>query len=292
MLHLFERIRGFFNWPAPSCRICQPRDWLDREGWDTYWRAVIADHDAQTGKASPISREPFLNYYLPLMRERGNCRILFAGNGISLEPRALAHCGFDVTAADVSPSACDFVREFQLTAAQVGHFLPAFPEGPDPSGIDFQKYYPPSSLDRARKEHRPGGRLEVLAEDLLHWSPVQPFDFIYAERAIQWFSGEVQQELARRFFAWLSPGGMLVASTVHAPEELEQRLNAEFKAAGFLLHLEESTAWRRAQPQPPTEEGRELLRQEDEECVEAEKAQERVRLAAGEKLMVLWNSRS
>jgi hypothetical protein len=37
-----------------------------------------------------------------------------------------------------------------------------------------------------------------------------------------------------------------VVTLVHAPEELEQRLNADFKAAGFFIHLEETAAWQRA----------------------------------------------
>lgn len=290
MTRFFEAMRRLFGRPAP---LCQPRDWSDSEGWDSYWRAVIADDDTRIGKAGPFYRDPFLQCYLPLMRERGMRRILFAGNGISLEPQVLAHCGFHVTAVDVSPSACDFVREFQLTPAQLAPFLPDFPDSNDPARSPFPEYVSrTSNADRVRHEYRPGGRLEVLAEDLLRWSPARPFDVIYAERAVQGFSDETRRELARRFFAWLSPGGLLVASTVHAAKELEQRLNADFKAAGFLLHLEETGAWRLAQPWPPTEEGRERRSAEYTERAEAEKARERARLAAGDKLLVLWNSMS
>lgn len=289
MRPLFTSLRRLFG--EPLRLHCQPRDWSDGAGWDVYWRAVIKDDEARSGKAGHVWRDPFLQRYLPLLRARDSCRILFAGNGISLEPHVLAHCGFNVTAVDVSPAACDFVRDYQLTAAQVGHFLPTVPENTAPDFPDFPAY-PRSSLDRARDEHRPGGRLEVLAQDLLRWSPTQPFDVIYAEQALKGFSEEVRREMARRFFTWLSPGGILVASTIHAPDELQRRLKAEFKAAGFLLHLEETIAWRRAQPRPTTEEGRERLHQEYSERVEAEKAREYARLAAGEKLVDYWNSRS
>lgn len=293
MARLLESVRRLFSRVRLLFRpIRQPRDWSDAEGWDAYWRAVIADDYERGSNAGSLWRDPFIERYLAVMRERGMQRVLFAGNGISLEPHALAHCGFDVTAVDVSPAACDFVRKFQLTPPQLGHFLPAFRERMEPGGFRIWEHDPHASLDRVREEHRPGGCLELVAEDLLRWSPPSPFDVLYAERAVQGFSEEVRRELARRFFAWLSPGGIAVLTTVHAPGELERRLNAELKAAGFFVHLEETSAWYRAQPWPPTPEGRERLHREYTERSKAEEARERARLDAGEKQVVLWNSLS
>jgi hypothetical protein len=298
--------------PFPE-RIPQPRAWSDSEGWDAYWRAVIADEFERSDKAGALWRDPFVQQFLPLLRERGTCRLLFAGNGISLEPHVLAHCGFDVTAVEVSPAACAFVREYQLTPPQMGHFLPAYRPKTELGGLQINAYDPAASLDRVRDEHRPGGRLEVLAEDLLRWSPDQHFDVVYAERSVQGFPGEVQRGLAQRFFDWLSPGGIAVVTLVHAPEELEQRLGADFKAAGFFIHLEETAAWQRAKVHRrgvKDAEGRRGLAADERRCTqmkghardefdreyaereEAEEARERIRLAAGEKQVVLWNSRS
>jgi len=62
----------------------------------------------------------------------------------------------------------------------------------------------------AIKEHRPGGRVTIVNEDLFAYEPEQPFHAIFSQRAYQGFPPERREELARRFCRWLHPGGLLL----------------------------------------------------------------------------------
>jgi 2-polyprenyl-3-methyl-5-hydroxy-6-metoxy-1,4-benzoquinol methylase len=56
------------------------------------------------------------------MSENGMKSILCAGNGISMEPRALATAGFDVVALDISPRALDIARSFPPSSQPLSRF--------------------------------------------------------------------------------------------------------------------------------------------------------------------------
>jgi hypothetical protein len=63
------------------------------------------------------------------------------------------------------------------------------------------------SRQRVIEEHRPGGRVTIVNEDLFAYEPEQPFH-AFSQRAYQGFPPERREELARRFFRWLHPGGL------------------------------------------------------------------------------------
>jgi hypothetical protein len=87
------------------------------------------------------------------------------------------------------------------------------------------------SLARVPEEHRPGGRLAIVAADLFSYEPKLRFHAIVSRRAYQGFPLDRREELARRFFRWLRPGGFAFVemSNIHERKGFE----GPFRAAGF-----------------------------------------------------------
>jgi hypothetical protein len=98
------------------------------------------------------------------MSEHGLRTILCAGNGVSREPRALAAAGFDVTSLDISPVAVSYAKAHDADSHRLGYFC-------------------------SPKLHRPGGRVEFVAGDLLDITVCPgPFDVVIERRTVQWFA--------------------------------------------------------------------------------------------------------
>ena len=88
-----------FSWMFP------PNTMIDPAPWDRYW------HDQFTYGIAGLS-DIFCDdgSLVDAMRANGLRTALCVGNGISLEPRALAWAGFDVTALDLSPFATEMAK--------------------------------------------------------------------------------------------------------------------------------------------------------------------------------------
>jgi SAM-dependent methyltransferase len=97
-----------FSWMSP------PRTLVDPVPWDRYWRDQFAH-----GVAGFVHMFCDDGSLVDVMRTNGLRTVLCVGNGISLEPRALAWAGFDVTALDLSP----FATEAAKGAAPPEEFL-------------------------------------------------------------------------------------------------------------------------------------------------------------------------
>jgi SAM-dependent methyltransferase len=89
-----------------------------------------------------------------VMKSERMSTILCAGNGISQEPRALAHAGFQVVALDLSPRAIEIAREFEFES----------------------EYF---ELLCGAENRKPGGNVEFVVGDILDASAfLGPFDVI------------------------------------------------------------------------------------------------------------------
>jgi len=91
-----------------------PHTLVDPAPWDRYWHEQIAH-----GVAGFVHMFCDDGNLVDAMRANGLRTVLCVGNGISLEPHALAWAGFDVTALDLSP----FAMEAAKGAAPPDEFL-------------------------------------------------------------------------------------------------------------------------------------------------------------------------
>jgi hypothetical protein len=88
------------------------------------------------------------------------------------------------------------------------------------------------SLKLVDEEHQSGGCVSIIQADLFAFEPQQPFDAIFSRRAYQGLPLERREELARRFFRWLRPGGLAFIETLNLRGEREP-FEGPFRAAGF-----------------------------------------------------------
>jgi hypothetical protein len=156
-----KQIQDELRFPHP------PRDWNDRGAWERYWhRFLEAGQMLGFYALAPFETYPVAS--LPLLRERGYRRVLFAGNGISLEPHAFVHAGFDVIALDVAPVASGFVEWVSVDRALLASFFKVrVPAGRQDAG----KVDKDASLKQVEQEYRPGGRLSAVTADMFAWAP-------------------------------------------------------------------------------------------------------------------------
>lgn len=214
--------------PPPYLAL-PPRDWHDVEGWEHFWEAQIAGLTRSwfTLNACFVSRE-----VLEEMLRAGRTRILFAGNGISLEPYAFAHAGFDATALDVSRTAADYMADAHIDARVLARLF-AERDIIKREGYFEGVHNEAKSLATVRRLRRPGGVLRSVNADLFRHEPQAQHDVIASIRAFQGFEACDRDELARRFFDWLSPGGLCVVETINVGAQ--RSLQRTFVDAGFAV---------------------------------------------------------
>lgn len=82
-----------------------PNTLVEPEPWDQFWRIRIAN--GMAGAVHDFCNDGAL---IDAMRANGLRTVLCIGNGISLEPRALAWAGFEVTVLDLSPFATEVAQ--------------------------------------------------------------------------------------------------------------------------------------------------------------------------------------
>jgi hypothetical protein len=63
--------------------------------------------------------------------------------------------------------------------------------------------------------------------------PPQPFQAIFSRRAYQSLPLDRREELARRFFRWLRPGGVAFVETLNVRAPNRKSCEDPFRAAGF-----------------------------------------------------------
>jgi len=92
-----------------------PTNINDVEGWNYFWKYLINidKHDLLFDIFDDSS------WLIPFLKKLGYQTILCAGNGISLEPYALAYAGFDVTVLDVSAYANQYLSSYQISGQEL-----------------------------------------------------------------------------------------------------------------------------------------------------------------------------
>jgi len=85
--------------------MCPPETLIDPAPWDTYWHDQLSH-----GVAGFVDMFCDDGELVDVMRANGLKTVLCVGSGLSLEPRALAWAGFNVTALDLSPFAMEAVK--------------------------------------------------------------------------------------------------------------------------------------------------------------------------------------
>jgi Methyltransferase domain len=171
----------------------------DAAYWDQWWNDLLSDGRALP-YMFPIIESPMVlhqgNYYavahsddllISVMVEHGLRTILCAGSGISMEPRALAEAGFNVTALDVSPTALRVVEGIELGPNGVRHFCG--------SGA-----------------HRTGGHVDFVVGSLLDMTVCPgPFDVVIERRTVQRFEENDRPAALRALAGRLGEIGILLS---------------------------------------------------------------------------------
>ncbi|MCC7424738.1 MAG: class I SAM-dependent methyltransferase [Planctomycetaceae bacterium] len=214
--------------------IHPPNDWMNLEDWDRYWTRVLADDFWRAANMESWDFDRTGLAYLQATADRPKHRILFAGNGISPEPFGFSHKGCEVTVLDVSSVACRFVESLEVSADLLAPMFPEFHENRSPGGLITRRLNRESSRTRVEQEHRSGGSVKIVNADLFHWEPAGPFDAIFSRRAYQGFEWPEQEEIARRFYRWLCPGGIAFIEMLNIRTRLMRDVNeAPFSLFGF-----------------------------------------------------------
>jgi hypothetical protein len=168
-----------FDWLLP------PRDVHDVAGWDRYWTEQV-----QHGLGPPLF-DMFVygheDAIVEAMRQRGLRTVLCAGNGMSLEPRALASAGAEVVALDVSRVGLEIAESF-----------------PAPDEALASYFRTPRT--------RPGGSISVVVGDLADATVCPgPFDVVIERRTLQLFEEEERLRLLEGLLGRLRINGLFVS---------------------------------------------------------------------------------
>jgi hypothetical protein len=140
-------------------RMLPPRTMTDPAAWDRYWQNWF-DYGQNLWL---LDAHLFCDdgQLVDAMRMHGLKKVLCVGNGLCLEPRALARMGFEVTAVDLSPVATEAVRRLEPR----DEFL--------------------AKLVGGRTE-APGGQVEFVVGDLRDAACCPgPFDVVIERRTLQ-----------------------------------------------------------------------------------------------------------
>ncbi len=96
-----------------------PADLSDGSAWDQYW-----ENHLKLGFGPPIFDMGINDSGLVRsMRDAALFKVLCVGNGMSMEPRALAAAGFAVTALDVAPRVTSFASRVPLSDEYIARLL-------------------------------------------------------------------------------------------------------------------------------------------------------------------------
>jgi hypothetical protein len=217
-----------------------PDDWRSASGWDRYWRRVL---ESDFWRKQETERRAYgLWNEWKMLRRRSYQRILFAGNGICMEPHAFAQVGFDVTALDISPTASRHVQTAQVTEEQLarcrsfGHWVSRSEEEREQ----------PTDITPA-----PGGTLAAVTGDMFTYAPEDLFDVVYSYRSVQGFAEADVRALALQFHRWVRPGGLCIVETINLCSSGQYKyLEAAFDGADFLVHGRRTEEWYEAANHP------------------------------------------
>lgn len=140
------------DWFTPPCALDDPAP------WDRYWADQLRHGVA--GFTDLFCNDGDL---VDAMDANGLETVLCIGSGVSLEPHALARCGFRVTAMDLSPFAIRVAGQAKPTDEVLSRLVDSRPP-------------------------RPGGSLDFVVGDLLDETCCPgPYDVVIERRTLQLF---------------------------------------------------------------------------------------------------------
>lgn len=215
-----------------------PTDWMDFADWDRYWSEVLASDFWTKANMKTWSFERTSLGHLERVEKREGHRILLAGNGISPEPYGFVHAGCDVTVAEVSVVACRFLASLEVTPRLLAQMFPVYDKTVTRQGWTQLDLNLEKSCVRVEEQRRPCGTISIVNADLFCYEPAQPIHAIFSRRAYQGFPLDLRQELARRFYRWLRPGGTAFVE-MHNIIRDRSPFEDPFRAVGF----REVTRW-------------------------------------------------
>jgi hypothetical protein len=199
------------SWSLP------PSNLHDSAAWNQYWQRKF-EHLGWLCFFDLFSNDRGL---VEAMRSRSGRTVLCVGNGVSMEPRALAAAGFEVTALDLSSTATDTARSMELALEALDSYI-------DPG------------------QQQPGGSVQFVAGDLFDQACPGPFDMIIERRTVQLFDEADRTRALESLVGRLGAKGILF-SQCHA---------ASWRPPGRPVHAAE--AWFRAKESITVHKGREL----------------------------------
>ena len=168
-------------WQDIRRALAPPTDLRSPAAWDEFWDRQLAL--GVVGLSDMLFDDRDL---VELMRRSDLKTILIAGNGLSLEPRALAAAGFDVVALDISPKAVQYAQQITFTESHLESML-------------------------GRDAVQPGGRLQFVVGDVFEPSVCTgPFDVVIERLTAQNYPDDTLGGFLTMLINRLSPAGVLV----------------------------------------------------------------------------------
>lgn len=186
---VFRSIAQLFGRGGPSSDedelawLNPPADVLDGAAWDQYWKGCV-----ENGLGPPFI-DMFCNDrpLVAAMQQESLSSVLCAGNGISMEPRALAAAGLSVTALDLSAAGLEVAKRFPPSDAHLANF------------IDL------SMLAE-------GGSVEFVVGDVLNAACCPgPFDLIIERRTAQNYATSAMADFLQALAERLSENGVFLS---------------------------------------------------------------------------------
>jgi hypothetical protein len=197
-----------------SGRLNPPKNIRDAAGWDTYWKNHLEVGAPDQGFSDMMSSDDTL---MPLLSRRGVRSILCAGNGLSGEALALAMCGFDVVALDISAVP---TRVFSVVLRSETHPINRVPGFSviDDNTFRFTHAGPidaalcPTIHQNSHCLPKGGGSLTFAVGDLL--TPgvcAGPFDAVIERRTVQLFPEHDRPAALEQLSARLAGPGVFIS---------------------------------------------------------------------------------
>jgi hypothetical protein len=176
------------EWLDPPCTIA------DVAAWDKYW------HDQISHGLTPLLFDLANNggELAAVMAKLGMQSVLFAGNGISQEPRAFAEAGFHTTALDPCAVALSFAEAWQF----------------GPKDYEF---------NMGRQPRREGGQAQFFVGDILDSGKCPgPFDAVVERRMLQLFEPERRPAALAALASRMKENAILLSHTHYGNWSPEQ----------------------------------------------------------------------
>jgi SAM-dependent methyltransferase len=197
--------------------------------WDETWRATLADPRKRASDRCRLPLSPFLNL-VDWFERRSWRRVLVVGCGISTEPAAIAHVGYEVVAFDVSRVAIDHITSEPATLVEIASWLSVRREGGSDQNAFRDREDVLANLEAFR---RPGGSLRYECAPFTSFEPRAPFDIVYCPWSWQCLDSAGRLELPRCVSNWLTPGGACRVAIQNVNAQLGDELERAFLVAGF-----------------------------------------------------------